>query len=78
MSAFFSVSPQRIFNSFVYTEKTSNGETEVQQVSTNGACACLCECARVCGLSFVWLNRTLTIGGKLGFIKIELLLSRWP
>ncbi len=31
-SSFF-FSTQRIFNSFVYTEKTSNGETEVQQVS---------------------------------------------
>ena len=47
-----SVSPQRIFNSFVYTEKTSNGETEVQQVSNKGfsfpLCVCVCVCVCVC------------------------------
>ena len=49
-----SVSPQRIFNSFVYTEKTSNGETEVQQVSNKGfsfplcVCVCVCVCVPVC------------------------------
>uniref|UniRef100_A0A4W5RSB2 Uncharacterized protein n=1 Tax=Hucho hucho TaxID=62062 RepID=A0A4W5RSB2_9TELE len=38
---------QRIFNSFVYTEKNSNRETEVQQVSHSGCsflCICVCDC----------------------------------
>ncbi len=49
--------PQRIFTSFVYTEKTSNGETEVQQVSypsssldTEWVSVCVCVCVCVCGL----------------------------
>ncbi|MED6256829.1 hypothetical protein ATANTOWER_027183 [Ataeniobius toweri] len=33
LSFSLSLSLQRIFNSFVYTEKTSNGETEVQQLA---------------------------------------------
>lgn len=36
LTSVFCVSLQRIFNSFVYTEKTSNGETEVQQVGNRG------------------------------------------
>lgn len=45
---FLSVSLQRIFSSFVYTEKTSNGETEVQQVSNKGFYLPVCVCARAC------------------------------
>lgn len=44
LSLLGSFSLQRIFSSFVYTEKTSNGETEVQQVSNKSF---LCR-ARVC------------------------------
>lgn len=39
---------QRIFSSFVYTEKTSNGETEVQQVSNKSFLCRACVCVRAC------------------------------
>lgn len=48
LTSLLRVSPQRIFNSFVYTEKTSNGETEVQQVSNKGFPFALCACECVC------------------------------
>lgn len=51
LSLLGSLSLQRIFSSFVYTEKTSNGETEVQQVSNKSS---LCRaCVRVCACAFL-------------------------
>lgn len=48
--------PQRIFNSFVYTEKTSNGETEVQQVSHKHFSLCVPACfVHVCVMDGVCL-----------------------
>lgn len=46
LSLLGSLSLQRIFSSFVYTEKTSNGETEVQQVSNKSFLCRVCVCAR--------------------------------
>ncbi len=56
-----SVSPQRIFNSFVYTEKTSNGETEVQQVSNKGFSFPLRVCVWVCVCLCVHVLRLMSV-----------------
>lgn len=79
--------PQRIFNSFVYTEKTSNGETEVQQVSHKHFSLCVFVCVCLPGLCMCvsWMvsarccwNEHTHHQRKGGFIKIQWLLSHWP
>lgn len=56
LSLLGSLSLQRIFSSFVYTEKTSNGETEVQQVSNKSSLcrACVHACVCTCLPGYAW------------------------